>query len=125
MTHTELRALDLFIAEMVMGWKRCEFETMPRADEYRLTSNGSIYHDGNIFTPTESPADSMMVLKRVGETRIKAWDEYRPDVTLCIYAPRPEWNDQWIVSSDASNTIQGAAPTLELAICLFAREVTG
>jgi hypothetical protein len=129
MTPTELRALDLFIAEMVMGWKRRqEFEhssDMPANDEFYVRAFDStvIYGPhicesccGHIFAPTESPADAMMVLKKV----LKKMSAGRSIVIedtgeeTCI----SELSDDMITFNDTS------APTLELAICLFAREVT-
>jgi hypothetical protein len=122
-TPSELRALDLHMAEKVMGWKRfsgalCDILQMIDGE---FVDNGiSIRHGRqmNAFHPTESPADAMMVLKKVSEGKAR---------NLIIY----HHGKDWIISEEDKHAhYEGAeknhvdAPSLELAICLFAREVT-
>lgn len=113
MTPTELRALDLEMAEKVMGWKRVDkFYLDLEDDEFSVGDpSGIINHMGDDWFPTESPADAMMVLKKVAENGRKV-------VIECI-------GDTFYVAEQMDDYVEleQSAPTLELAICLFAKEV--
>jgi hypothetical protein len=110
-TPSELRALDLLMAEKVMGWKKfsgalCD---MLKITDGEFIDNGIAIRQGKglkVFTPTESPADAMMVLKKVADSMTCVWNQ----------------GHEWTVSQITAKRISVGAPTLELAICLFARE---
>jgi hypothetical protein len=90
MTPTELRALDLFIAEKYLG-------------------NTAVP-----FNPTTDEFDSFVLLRKFGE-RFEMLE-------ICIYKTPHCW---WVFGRKGNKqaTAMHHAPTLELAICLFAREV--
>jgi hypothetical protein len=106
-TPSELRALDLLMAEKVMGWKVVDkFYGDLSRDEVTERPTAILRYQGESWHPTESPADAMMVLKKVSE---------RESVSI-VREP-----DSYCVGDLSDRSVD--APTLELAICLFAREV--
>src|SRR5438045_2211668 len=110
MTPTELRALDLFIAEKVMGRKRVKPACLVDGT-FALIGEDCIISDqdkcAHYFQPTESPADAMMVLKKLME---KCW------ILLGKTA-----DGYWAQEHEAGT--EGKGPTIEMAICLLAKEV--
>jgi hypothetical protein len=114
-TPSELRALDLFMAEKVMGWKEVKWTNVDCAGVFSRNEDGEIFihvqrNEIRKWNPTESPADAMMVLKRILNT----------DIGLTMFKITTELTA--IVQSNKSSC-RVEAPSLELAICLFAREV--
>ncbi len=121
MTPSELRALDLLMAEKVMGWRQVSSLLAVSNGIFAICSGGEISYRQNdnwqSFHPTESPADAMMVLKKVGLTRRIAIDYFHDSKLWSVYAVTKD-------SKLETSSITGGA-SLELAICLFAREVCG
>lgn len=128
MSAEERRELVVFITERVMGLTRRP-ETAQRAllpGEYDIVfENRILLHTSRVFDPITNDADAMAVLKVCAEKRTREWDQYRPDATLVISSPRPEWNNKWIIMSDAEGTITAASDTFPEAIGLFARKLHG
>lgn len=131
MTDQEKRELDAWISEHVMGWHRMTFDNgfpgaarnqlVPekfRADQYRKHG----WRDGiellDTFPKfTTDPAAAMAVLKKCAE---------RCDAEICLRAGK------WIVTGYCLSDVKPgqldwdvAAPTLELAICLYAKKLFG
>lgn len=122
-SEQELRELDAFCAEFVMGWKLVPkilkiqegcFATHPGGD-------GVFVHDyGNrikTFAPTTNPADALAVLKKCSEKMGEVWDD---DSTIAVqFVPVEEiWRVQ---QTDVNGGIRIESASLELAICLFAK----
>lgn len=96
MITEEMRELDAWIAEHVMGWHISRY------------GQGSYIH--NHWQPTESPSDAMAVLERCAEKCPVAIDKNRTGWTVCR-----------IDHLTATQLTHG--DTIPLAICLFARKV--
>lgn len=132
MNSEQMRELDEWLAEYVFGWHRQRFDNgstrfntlVPekfRADKYRKHG----WLDGNPHIQrfpryTTDPAAALEVLKKCAET-------FR-DV-ICIYQCLQ--SDSWDISAtvfggedeEDSREINVSAPTLELAIALFAKQI--
>lgn len=108
MTTTELRALDLEMAEKVMGWKPIGDQGSALYPEFRYwrSGNGDVWYGLLKFQPTVQPADAMMVLKKLME---KCW----------ILLGKTS-DGYWAQEHEAGT--EGKGPTIEIAICLLARE---
>ena len=93
----ELRELDLFCAEKVMGWT-----AMPG---YRNVK-------AEAFHPTTNDADAMAVFRKCGE-------KYYGSIAIHFE------NGEWSVGQayEGPNAIKAKGPTLPLAICLFAKRL--
>lgn len=130
MNEKELRELDAWVGTTLFGYVR--IKKVPDPTDNRQIS-GSLYspqgitHDCNqesyIPSYSNNPSDAMDVLEVCAKKRTESWSEYRPDATLIIHAPREEWENQWIVASDAECSIEAKGDTLPLAICLFAKKL--
>jgi hypothetical protein len=66
----------------------------------------------------------MVVLKRCAEERAKAYDVYRPAASIVIFPPTDKEQNEWIVAESEEMQISAEGPTLETAICLFAKSQT-
>lgn len=118
-----------------MGWTLTNYEDGRKAEtpaDYAdaATNDGWTWNNGTDeeawqFQPSSKPAYAMDVLEKCAVKRTEEWNEYRPDATLVIHAPRKEWNMKWLVASDAEHTVIAEADTLPLAICLFAQKLYG
>lgn len=125
MSAEEKRELDAWIAEHVMGHRR---RNRNGRDEMEFPlDDGTTKWIGPSLWPnyTTNDADAMAVLKVCAKKRTAHWDKYCPDVTLSISSPRPEWDNKWIIMSDAEGTITAEADTLPEAICLFSKKLHG
>ena len=125
MTTQEMRELDAWIAEHVMGgniephWKCRDCGETVQND--RVTFGE--YHDGcngqcdfiESAHYTTDPAAALEVLQKCAE---KLRDL---EIAVEIYAPTRS-EPSWFVL-DSEGSISGIAPTLPLAICLFACEI--
>lgn len=117
-TEKELRELDAWIAEHVMGLKLCHrIPAILQPDEYVLSIPSKIVrakfssNETKNFEPTTNPADAMAVLMKCAE---------KTESSNCIHVGLLE--KEWIVGHTFSN-IGVEAQTLELAICLFAKKL--
>ena len=109
MINTELRELDAWIAEHVMGWKPTVSLCQPRGDEvprYWSIGGGRSVHMKS-FNPTTDPAAAMTVLKKI-------LTDHPRGSAMVGYAGG--FNEQW--SCGRAN-----AKTLELAICECAKQL--
>lgn len=126
MKPKELRELDAWIAENVMGKKAISRDgqrpTKGTEDDYFVRE--WIHISGSLPRYTTDPASAMLVLEKCAEKRTaEGYDVYRPDATLCVSAPHPDWENKWVIMSDASGTSVAEAGTFPLAICLFAKQL--
>jgi hypothetical protein len=122
-TPSELRALDLLMAEKVMGWKRVWRLEQLNSNAQRFCDHlGECYAgDSQIvfrpFQPTRHSADAMMVLKKVSNER----------EVIIYHLEGKFYAGEGKTSEDCYTLLRevstNCAPTLELAICLFAKEV--
>lgn len=112
MTPTELRAIDLQMTEF-MGWKRVEEFKHVKKGTFSFIYDVIRYgYRREIFEPTVSPADAMMVLRKAGKGRTVSITQCKDgSIYLSMLGAYEIWTDAT------------PAPTLELAICLFAKEV--
>lgn len=102
MDTKEMRELDAWIAEHVMGWK-ISFRA-GEVEIWRTPSGTAVFH------PTTDPAAAMEVLKKCGER-------------ACTTVYRTK--GAWVVTSSILVGAEADAPTPELAICLFAKALFG
>lgn len=131
-TEKELRELDAWLAEHVMGLKRTESpddstdseaklfwhrkgephkpERILISEPYRIASSRKYGHNWTAFSPTTNPADAMAALSKV-------LDKIGDKTGLSIYRAKDGYALCWDESEDI------IAPTLELAICRFIRKV--
>jgi Phage ABA sandwich domain len=121
MTKNELRKLDALIAEHVMGWKEVRFLSYYGKGKFmvsRETGELMVYDlKGESFSPTTDPAASMQVLQKCAEKDFPTVYKSRADESSwCVDNLR-------IGSGINESTISISAPTLELAIALFAQKL--
>src|SRR5580693_7144670 len=114
MKEKELRELDAFCADNVMGWKSVSGTKLTiEKDEYFVHSTtGHVLH-GNAsepFCPTTDPASAMEVLKKCAETVIGAVEVYRTS------------EGKWVIQDDYNDPNQ-QSETIELAIVKFAKQL--
>jgi len=114
MTIKQLRELDAWIAEHVMGWKQSNSDFCQL-----VTQSGEQVGEPvcDPWSPTTNPAAAMAVwqscLEKVSTKSIETYigvdesPEYRPVVCITM--------------KEMKNTVM--ADTLPLAICLFAKEI--
>jgi len=114
MNQQELRELDAWIAEHVFGWWR----PIPTKDIWKTPANDVVMGAPHYTT---DPTPAMQVLEKCAEKCTEKWDQYRPEAQLCIFSPRPEWENEWVVQSDPESTIAAQAQTLPLAVAKFAK----
>jgi Phage ABA sandwich domain len=115
MTTTELRKLDAWIAEHVMGWLRVNsnekldhpqrFNVLPD----RILIGQNMGHRIIEYSPTTDPAAAMQVLEKciTGNT------------SIAINHGTTGW---WVTDCDKKKNY-AIAETLPLAICLFAKKL--
>jgi hypothetical protein len=120
MTPTDQQKLNALIAEKVMGWKkgRTVFNLEYKKNYFMHCEEGPIVQrfeksaEVYPFNPTTDPAQALEVLKKClektcAEIHLLANGEF----AVC-------WEDE-----KRCRTITKTAPTLQLAICLFAAEL--
>lgn len=118
----ENKELDAWIAEHVMGWKFIDRRAAGYGDGpvvYETGDPNNPTYQG--FYPSADSDAAMQVLEKCIQKRTESWDVHRPDATLVIHGPHKEWDNNWVIGSDAELTITAQAKTLPLAICLFAK----
>jgi hypothetical protein len=122
-TESELRELDAYIAQHLMGWKRTDKPdnwTAEKVVQFYIKPDGacivstpwtsSAYppnvwaHSWSAYTPTTDPAAAMQVLE-------KCADE-------CLVQIRRQSDQSWCVWGD---TVDSNGETIPLAIALFAK----
>lgn len=124
MTEKELRELDAWIAEHVMGLTRAESPLHIVGGTFAVhQSEGKVYiHVGrnNIapFCPTTDPAASMQVMEKCAE------ELYEKGANLELGKSYDDENQktEWFVAHDRT-ILSHYAATLPLAICLFAKQL--
>lgn len=113
MNDQELRELDAWIAEHVMGWTKWEGSGWLHAG--CMDANGIKWLSGGYeieFQPTIDSGQSMDVLKRCGERM----------PNFHIGAPQGSSLKNWMITWNYDeNTVE--SETLELAICLFSKQL--
>lgn len=113
----ELRELDAWIAEHVMG-KSIKHAASAKSDDYWWNayggeSGGCVMRGMECFAPTEKPSDAMAVLKKcVAENY-----DYGVEIEPC------SGNEFLVAGMKDEKYISAKAPTLELAICRFAQKL--
>ncbi len=111
MTPTELRELDAWIAEHVMGWKISQAGNSGKNQSGQWKS---------IPIYTTDPAAALEVLKKCYE---KIWSD-NPIITKCQHFKIEIWNNGlWVVQQSEKIETSIESETLELAICLFAKKL--
>jgi hypothetical protein len=104
-TETELKELDAWIAEHVMGWEL--WIAAPDCPVYRTGDKDNPTQKW--FKPTTKSSSAMMVLEKCCER-------------LPLHVEIGKYGENWCVSRpDQDATEAVIAPTLPLAICLFAK----
>ena len=106
MTTQELRELDCFVAKEVMGWRYDNFYWWHGTDILELSECPRFTTDSKY---------AMDVLKKCAE---------KEEITIAI---EKKESDRWIVGfiqwGDEAIWNQKSGETLELAICLFAKQL--
>lgn len=114
-TDKELRELDAWIAERVMGWKEIRpWSVNPDAGQFVIRHGVPVAPSPVFkFSPTTNPAAAMMVLEKLLERNIIViqTDIHKPKTFLIRHTTK-HW-EQPIVEAE----------TLPLAICLFAQKL--
>lgn len=118
MTIEEMRELDTFCATNVMGWSECrsgmQSKSDPTCDAWLLKTKRYCTRFKYGWRPTKDAVDAMDVLKKCAE---KCQHE------LAINAPTPKLWGVGCIDWDTESTVKHEAETLELAICLFAKQL--
>lgn len=129
MTDKQLRELDAWIAEHVMGWKRVEKFVDLSSSHFNVRDDGEVLaygwpeNLGITFAPTTDPAAAMAVLEKCAEKAYACIQKTRPgDSTLDrvhghYNVRKLDRTGMWEPGIIAN------AKTLPLAICLFAKKV--
>lgn len=116
----ELRELNVFCAERVMGWRRVKRD-MTRDNDF-IVHGGDVLHrliEGaslHIFKPTTNPGDAMLVLQ-------KCADKCEADKMAIVIEKD---GSDWIVcamffGSNYESSFEAKADTLPRAIALFSK----
>lgn len=114
LTEKELRELDAWIAEHVMELKKSD--TQVDCDSFKLSGNGDVWIRKEMlspiqkFRPTTNPADAFEVLKRCA---IRA----EGSIHIAVIG------DYFNIACRDTKPNDFMDPTLELAICLFAKKL--
>lgn len=117
MNATELRELDAWIAEHVMGLVPYKNGITEASKNWWIDKSKDEIKQK--FNPTTDPAAAMEVLKKCAE---KMEEEYDDSRSIAINKER--LTEIWFVSeTDVANGISESAKTPELAICLFAKKL--
>lgn len=137
MTTAELRSLDTWLAEHVMGWewwrfkacgeKWCQLVPPDEKWPWRRGFDGikckcaiaalEDRTDLSMFAPTTDRAAAMEVLKKCAEK------SYQISIVECLGDWAVTHGDGTDPTAPYSEAPYGEAKTLELAICLFARKL--
>lgn len=123
MKEQELKGLDAFIAEHVMGcspWKEStsRITCILEPNEFVLSIPNKIVrarigNDPTInFKPTTDAADAMAVLKKCAER-----SRFPIEIDIRRTQPKIQWRIETGVGKDFCNAIEG---TLEMAVCRLA-----
>ena len=118
MNEMELRGLDAFCAEEVMGWKWLKFSPgNPFEGAWEMSNGGGT--QGTLrysFSPTTDRADAFEVLRRI----------ITHDENNLLWKHSGLASDKlWFAHSTklGPGLAAGSAPTLPLAICLLAKKI--
>jgi hypothetical protein len=136
MNEKEMRELDAWIAEHVMGWKWFAFPPVTdgtrkwtillKTSSWQRRQGGkqvSAPHKndeidiGSVPQYTTDPAAAMEVLRKIGE------EMGGRTYGLRIHGPSAEFKVHFWTVTDDEFDVEANAPTLELAICLFAKQL--
>lgn len=119
MTDKEMRELDAWIAEHVMGWR-----LSTRGGSWRSTDPGWIDSENELqriqenWKPSTDPAAALEVLKKCAD---------KSDMPIEIDRKRDNGGPWRVETGVLSQGLVAIAPrdqnTLELAICLFAKKL--
>ena len=117
MTQQELRELDAWIAEKVMGWKPfVSGKTSSIKGTFWLDSEHKVVASPEFqwtrFDPTTDRAAAMQVLEKCADrvgVRIDRYNGRAPNV--------------WYIRATDGRLAEAEAPTLPIAICLFAKKL--
>lgn len=142
MTDIEMRELDAWCAENVMGeelpmeigfrytngresWGNSEEYTRQKFRKYKEAGIADCLLERRCtddFSPTTNPTAALMVLERCAIKLEKDADATCTGVLICA----PDARDPlWTVATNGDDITAASAPTLPLAIALFARKVWG
>lgn len=121
-SEKELRELDAWIAEHVMGWRRInDIQRLSKSGEFFLhAAEGPFVHERQNyikkFSPTTDPAAAMMVLE-------KCLSSDNLTMPIEIDRKRHKGGRFRIETGVISNSILAIEDTLPLAICRFAKQL--
>ena len=123
----ELRELDAWIAEHVMGWRRVQSAESHRTEEivsrvegdglcsfnepWQPQPGGVFFQQWRYFIPTTDPAAAMMVLEKCAKKQA---------VNVWYSTVHKQW-----AAADSGCFHTQYAETLPLAICMFAKKLYG
>ena len=121
MKGTELRKLDAWIAEHVMGWRLVKDTGKMRKENDFIVHGYVLRFQGAglslfSFAPTIDPADAMMVLQKCA---------LKVPGRIHIYPPQGGC-ENWMLSdceAHRENQHSALAKTLPFSICLFAKKL--
>lgn len=123
-----LRELDAWIAEHVMGWKRCKsIHSLDYANRYAIDTTGAIYRHNpkrrdtrmSLFHPSTDPAAAMEVLKKC----IAKCNEDGASLDLDLNEQSKTLINKMHYGVSYESSLDEEGETLELAICLFAKKL--
>lgn len=116
MTTQELRELDAWIAEHVMGWKITKYHCCGEQVERLKPSSGDLHANIRNYSPTTDPSAAMDVLKKCSQMKFDVSINHFDAKNLNLLIGLKEWSVLTI-------GFEAQAETLELAICLFAKKL--
>jgi len=117
MTTKQLRELDTWIAEHVMGWYRADGKPSHWfPDGYKNEWHNPKGGMDTLPCFTTDPAAAMTVLEKCND-KLKELGHFPGAIDL--------WKpfELWKIQSHANSDIHAEAETLPLAICLFAKQL--
>lgn len=139
MNEKELRELDAWIAEHVMGWKRIGRSSGKYRACFRTQSGGEFYtgrermpiayecdHPENeMFAPSKDPAAAMQVLEKCAEKMTNGIVAIAsPMGNQSVASTIPKTTQGWVVGMiGRPSNFDVEAETLTLAICRFAKKL--
>lgn len=123
MIEKETSELDVWIAEHVMGWKKCKLGQIEAEGQFAAQGSEIFIHDrGNYvktFHPATDPAAAMMVLEKCAEKVEQNQGVSIVALPACFQVSRATSVDY----EPDDYSLHSESPTLPLAICLFAKEL--
>lgn len=120
MNQNELRELNTWIAEHVMGWIKCDVKNLDHSGRFSISDTGFVLiHAPRVqikqFRPTTDTAAAFEVLKKCLDNQ-REFGFGDP----CFISKDGGY---WLRAVKDGKHIDGEAETLELAICLFAKKI--